>query len=64
VSANPWNDGLPMQRPSDAITAVSPIRKHECITFSSEPGGFMLGFASGFSLKRISISTLAPSVFL
>ena len=48
--------------PSDAITAVSPIWKHECMILSSVPGVHLC--PPGASLKRIIISTLAPSAFL
>jgi hypothetical protein len=61
VSPKPWKEGLPAQWPSEARTWVSPTLKAACITLSSELGGMWLGSGlSGFSLKRISISTLAP----
>ena len=61
----PWKLGCPPQRPSDAITSVSPILKLQCITLSSAPGGTIPGGkGSGLSRKRISISTSAPSAAL
>ena len=63
-SAKPLNIGLPSARPSDAMICVSPMRKHECMILFSLPGAHMPGCGSGLSLKRIIISTCAPSVFL
>jgi hypothetical protein len=61
-SATPWKLGRPSQRPSEAITVVSPMRKLVCMTLYSEPGGTMPGGGgSGLSLKRMSIVTSAPS---
>ena len=54
-----------MQRPSEAITVESPIRKLACMILFSEPGGTMPAAAGpGLSLKRISIVTSAPSALL
>jgi hypothetical protein len=62
VRLKPSKLGFPWQWPSEAMIVESPTRKLACITFSSEPGGTMPGWGgSGFSLKRMSISTLAPS---
>src|SRR5947208_591991 len=52
-SEKPWNLSPPSQRPSEANTVVSPIRKLACITLSSEPGWHMPG--SGLSLKWKSV---------
>src|SRR5262245_26917713 len=61
-SPKPWKLGRPSQRPSEAITVVSPMRKLVCMTLFSEPGGTMPGAGgSGLSLKRMSIVTSAPS---
>ena len=62
-SEKPWNSGLPLQRPSEAITVVSPMRKLACITLFSVPGGSMPGGGSpGLSLKRISIVDLGAEL--
>ena len=61
-SANPSNLGLPVFRPSEAMTLVSPILSEACITLSSLPGAH-IDF-SGLSFQRISMPTSAPSVFL
>src|SRR5215470_6904144 len=61
-SAKPSNLGLPVLRPSDAITLVSPILRDACITLFSLPGEH-IDF-SGLSFQRISMPTSAPSVFL
>jgi hypothetical protein len=57
--AKPSNFGPPPQRPSEARTVVSPMRKRACITLLPPPGGAMVW--SGLSLKRESIATSAPS---
>ena len=63
--AKPWKPGLPCMRPSETITVASPILSEACMTLSSEPGAHSpAGGFSGASLKRISISTFAPSAFL
>src|ERR1041384_348254 len=63
VSEKPLKSGLPLAMPSEPITMESPILNDACmILFSSD--GMQFGFFSGLSLKRIIISTLAPSVFL
>jgi hypothetical protein len=51
--------GNAVQRPSEAKTTVSPMRRLACMTLFSEPGEIMLG--SGASLKCMSIVTSAPS---
>ena len=58
----PWKLGLPVLRPSDMSTVASSILSAACITFSPLPGEIIDW--SGASLKRISISTLAPRAFL
>jgi len=61
----PWNEGLPMQLPSEAMTSVSPRRIDACMILFSEPGGTMPGGGgSGLSLKRIIMSSSAPSACL
>src|SRR5262245_14303258 len=62
ASEKPSKFVFPAHWPSDAITWVSPILKHECMIFSPEPGGIMLW--SGASLKRIMALTSAPSLLL
>ena len=62
VREKPLNSVLPCAMPSEAITSVSPMRRLECMIFSSVPGVHL--WSPGASFKRISISTLAPSVFL
>ncbi len=45
------------------MTVVSPMRKLECMTLFSDPGGIMPGgWGCGASLKRMSAVTLAPSL--
>jgi hypothetical protein len=58
-SEKPSKHGSPSHLPSEAIRIVSPIRKLACITLFSIPGCVMPG--SGASLKRLSISTSAPT---
>ena len=62
ASAMPWKLALPVQRPSDINSVVSPARSAACITLSALPGETIEG--SGASLKRISICTSAPIAFL
>jgi hypothetical protein len=58
----PWKLGWPAQRPSEAITVVSPMRRLACMTLASEPGGTIPGGGgSGLSWNRISMVTSAPS---
>ena len=54
-----------MQLPSEAMTSVSPRRIDACMILFSEPGGTMPGGGgSGLSLKRIIMSSSAPSACL
>jgi len=62
ASAIPLKWGLPVQRPSDINSVVSPARSAACITLSAFPGEIIDW--SGASLNRMSISTLAPIAFL
>src|SRR5206468_4259422 len=48
-SENPWKLGFPVQRPSEAITVVSPNRKLACITLSGVAVG-QAAAGSGLSL--------------
>jgi hypothetical protein len=58
---NPSNRLL-SSHPSEAISMVSPMRKAQCMTLFSNPAGTVPGGGgSGLSLKRIIISTWAPS---
>ncbi len=64
VSEMPSNVGLPLQRPSEAITICSPMRNCICMILFSQPGGTMPGCGgSGLSLKRSIIVFSAPSAF-
>jgi len=59
---NPWKFAFPVQRPSEAIMVVSPMRKLACMILFSEPGAAHPGWGgSGLSLKRINMRTSAPS---
>src|SRR4051812_8732703 len=65
VSEKPLNSDLPALLPSDAMIFWPPSLKDECMTPFGFDGGAQLGsLGPGASLKRISISTSAPSVFL
>src|SRR5260221_4597947 len=59
----PLKSGLPDAMPSEAITNASPTLNAACMILLSSDGA-QFGFFSGLSLKRIIISTLAPSAFL
>ncbi len=61
-SAKPSNFGLPVLRPSEIMTPVSPILMQECITLFSLPGVHI--DLSGASFQRISMATLASTAFL
>src|SRR5207249_12153609 len=62
-SAMPSNAPLPVHRPSEASTCVSPMRNAACRILSG--GAVMPGCCGpGISLKRIIISTLAPRPLL
>ena len=57
----PWKRAGPVQRPSDANTVESPMRKLACITLFSAPGGIAPGGCGpGMSLNRIRNSTHNP----
>ena len=58
-SEKPSKRGSPSHLPSEAMSTVSPIRKLACITLFSIPDCVMPGW--GASLKRLSISTSAPT---
>src|SRR5439155_24289349 len=61
-SEKPSKLTLSVEQPSDAITVVWPTRKLACMILFSKPAGTAPGGGgSGLSLKRIIISTSAPS---
>src|SRR5215510_2236657 len=62
-SEKPWKFLSPLAaQPSEAISTVSPILRLQCMTLSPQLSGTMPGCGGqGLSLKRISISTSAPS---
>src|SRR5215210_2258271 len=65
VSEKPLNSGLPPPLPSDAMICWPPSLNDECMTPFGLDGGAQLGsWGPGASLKRISIPTSMPSVFL
>src|SRR3954454_1695733 len=65
VSEKPLNSDFPVLLPSDAMIFWPPSLKDECMTPFGFDGGAQLGsLGPGASLKRISISPSAPSVFL
>ena len=63
-SEKPSNSGLPWARPSEAMICVSPMRKAGVHDLVLGAGRALVGCGSGLSLKRIIMSTLAPSAFL